>query len=417
MERTRILRWVVACAAGVGLFLGWSSPVFDLDEWREEQMAKALELASADIDAQLASESSQSLNPQPLPLPSSQLVQQEPVPTATPRPSTFGSMSLDCDAQRLGVQAQCVYGQGQTFSIQVHVDYAPVGGYLGFQTRLRWIGTILEYLPSDSAADEALWSDCSFPTRNKYAENDATLLFACLVFPAPASGFTQVGPVLQFEMRCSKPGDAPISFTPRTDEGTLGTFFMEEDGAAIDPLLAGAGVTCSSLPEPTPTLPAEAPTAPPPVPTPDPDLTDSLPPVPNQQDDPALPGTIFEKLIPEAGGKIDSVDGRVTIEFPDEAVAEPLEIRVTHEDVSLLPAIPGHPFMTAWEFEAFAVERGMAKVRHSPRTPGSLSTTRKKIWRGEIQTRSDCGPGTQRSPSGMRLQASTFQALERSSLK
>jgi RHS repeat-associated protein len=120
--------------------------------------------------------------------------------------------------------------------------------------------------------------------------------------------------------------------------------------------------TTTKAPEGLPT-PPETPTTIPtfePLPTAEPTITPS--PSPEISDKPAPPGTSAEAVIGPEGGVIKSADGRVSIEFPDAAIDEPLLIRITHLDTHKLPPLPDQPFMTAWEFDAFAVDRNMSRV-------------------------------------------------------
>lgn len=81
---------------------------------------------------------------------------------------------------------------------------------------------------------------------------------------------------------------------------------------------------------------------------------------------PTLPGTSIETEIQASGGRLDTPDGQLTIEFPDAALSERLLVRATYEDLSQLKPFIGSELLTAWEFKAFALDRGSAVVDQFP---------------------------------------------------
>jgi len=97
-----------------------------------------------------------------------------------------------------------------------------------------------------------------------------------------------------------------------------------------------------------------------------PTTTGSPTPTPPQPTPPSPPGTIDIGTVDTAGGEVASADGRVALDFPPAAVTELLEIHITHEDVTAYAGMPDHPLITAWQFEAFATNRGMAVVDSFP---------------------------------------------------
>ena len=119
-----------------------------------------------------------------------------------------GAMALDCDASTAGVQANCAYASGATFTIQVHVTKAPAGGYFLFQAKVRWNDAALDYLPAPDQADETVWEHCTIPMRvdNQPAPplglGDPSVVFGCLPIPSLSTGDTFTGAVLQFQFQC-----------------------------------------------------------------------------------------------------------------------------------------------------------------------------------------------------------------------
>jgi RHS repeat-associated protein len=108
-----------------------------------------------------------------------------------------------------------------------------------------------------------------------------------------------------------------------------------------------------------------------PIPTPEPSPAATAEPtegpaLPALSDKPAAPGASVELSIDPEGGTITSADGRVSVEFPAAAVVEPLLVKITYLDTNKLPPLPDQPFVSAWELEAFAPDRGMAKVESFP---------------------------------------------------
>ena len=354
-----MLRWAVASAAALGLLLGWSTlnPSFDLDAWRLDQVAQAQEIVppTALPEAQPIA----SATPTPTPVPTAPT----PGPDLTPAEPTEGAMVVDCDALTSGVQTSCTFSDGSRFFVQVHVTATPPGGYYGFNVKLRWTDDVLAYLPTDSASEEALWAGCTFPAR---ADSRATLLYGCVLFPLPAEESISTGAILQFEMECQAQGVTALALVSRDSAGQPATYFVD---ANLEPLVSStsaAVITCGPTPTATPSVTPGQMATPPPTATSTPGRPATPTVVPPEADLPATPGTIVEKDISLGGGRIDTPDGRVSIEFPERAVTEPLRVKITHKDVRELKHIPGHPFMMAWEFEAFSLDRDLARVDEFP---------------------------------------------------
>lgn len=359
MARAITVRFLVITAVLFGLSLGWSSgyPPVDLDAWRAHQAAEAAE-AAEELPNNAAVLQEQTVTEEPVATPT-------PIPppgaagsTPTPTPTYDGEMAVDCVAVFPGVHTNCGYGATDEFTIQIHVPSPPAGGYFGFELILDWDDPVV-YLPG-STASESLWPDCDIPARAEGALDTTSLAFGCVPFSELVEGSTFTGAILQFDMQCTADGTTDLLLTPR-DADVTGSYFLDEGGRPLVPALAAATVTCGSGGRSAPEPPGQSPT---PSLTPTPTPTSEPTPLP--PDSIALPDTVDEKEITTEGGRIDSRDGRVSIELPPEAVSERLKVRITHKDIKELSPIPGHPFMTAWEFEAFAVDRRMAKVERFP---------------------------------------------------
>ena len=161
-----------------------------------------------------------------------------------------GAMAVDCDAGTAGVQANCAYASGATFSIQVHVTKAPAGGYFLFQAKVRWNEAALDYLPAASMSDEALWPACTIGVRfDKQPAppnglGEPSVVFGCLPIPSLSTGDTFTGAVLQFQFQCQQDGHAPLELVPRPGDAQGGTLLVGVNIQAIEPELTGATVLC-----------------------------------------------------------------------------------------------------------------------------------------------------------------------------
>ena len=198
-----------------------------------------------------------------------------------------GTMAVDCDPGRPGVQASCAYPSGAAFAVQVHVTQVPEGysidspaipagsGYFALQTKVAWDNSLFDYLAAPDSTDEALWADCDIPARNDNRAWEPSVLFACVPAPQLPQGSTYTGAVLQFQFRCVQPGDAVLALVPRAGDLQLGSHFLSEYMNIIDPTLAGARVACGPCPAggcapPPPPAPTDLPPSVTPAPTPTP---------------------------------------------------------------------------------------------------------------------------------------------------
>jgi hypothetical protein len=184
---------------------------------------------------------------------------------------TNGAMAVDCDADTAGVQTTCTYGPGEHFHVGVNLSDAPSpDGYFGAQAKLRWSNDLVDYLPEDNPANEAVWTGCNVPARTMNEPGDRSVRFGCVAFPLPVQGVTYEGDLARFEFQClttpkgpvlqsemSPPADGPneIHFVlvPRAkDPDQLGTVFIDPGLGAVDPGREGAVVTCQGGPPPPP---------------------------------------------------------------------------------------------------------------------------------------------------------------------
>jgi len=176
-----------------------------------------------------------------------------------------GAMAIDCDASQAGVQANCTYAPGTTFNINVNVTSLPADGYFGFQAKVRWTDGIVNYVPTEAAADEALWPDCTIAARSINTPGDPSVLLGCVPFPSLGAGSTVTGPIVTFEFNCkvvdpadlSPPGSTPLAslmLVPEAGDIQNGTHFLDANGNRVQPALTDASVTCADE-EPTPPTP------------------------------------------------------------------------------------------------------------------------------------------------------------------
>ena len=209
----------------------------------------------------------------PTPCPTGKVPAEGGCGTATPTPTPdplAGAMEVDCDVSAAGVQGDCTYSTGGTFSMQVHVTAPPEDGYFLFQAKIEWTDGVLNYLPTAEAEDEALWPQCTIAERanNWEAIGVPSVIIGCAPFPSLPVGDTFTGAVLTFEFQCksaplaalSPPaGMAPnqsvldlISSVNEPHPSQGGTIFVGAGLRPIAPALTGATVTCAE-PMPTPT--------------------------------------------------------------------------------------------------------------------------------------------------------------------
>ena len=160
----------------------------------------------------------------------------------------LGAMAVDCDGTRPGVQRLCAYQPFSSFSVQLHVALPPVGGKAGFQAQLGWLEEVLRYSPSPDPLDEALWPECGSPAR-LVGEPDggSSVVFGCMPLEL-TGGDTSTGAILQLAFECREVGPAGLELVPSEGDLQQGTYFLDDQGNPLGPLLIGAEVSCFGLP-------------------------------------------------------------------------------------------------------------------------------------------------------------------------
>ena len=160
----------------------------------------------------------------------------------------LGAMVVDCDGAQPGVQRRCAYQPFSSFSVQLHVALPPVGGYAGFQTQLGWLEEVLRYSPAPDPLDEARWPECSSPAR-LVGEPDggSSVVFGCMPLEL-TGGDTSTGAIVQLAFECRGVGPAGLELVPSEGDLQRGTYFVDDQGNPLDPLLITAEVSCFGLP-------------------------------------------------------------------------------------------------------------------------------------------------------------------------
>lgn len=159
-----------------------------------------------------------------------------------------GALAVDCEGNTTAIDAACEFGDGQSFSISVHVTETPGGEYGGFQIRMQWDPAIVEYVPAASPAEEAVWADCTLPVRDETRTlGEPPLSFGCLNFSAQSGApelttFTGVGAIFGFQ--CVGPGTSEVALVPIAEESILGTTLLSEIGINLASEVTNASVTC-----------------------------------------------------------------------------------------------------------------------------------------------------------------------------
>ena len=166
-----------------------------------------------------------------------------------------GEMAADCEGNSLAVDTECEFGDGQEFTVSIHMTSAPDGGYLLFQTKLRWDGGVLDYLATSDPRQEVVWPSCDVPARSDNTTGeadalDASVFFACVPFPQQTTNY--VGPLLLFTFVCTGQGTASLVLVPAEGDRQGGSRLADENSQPIDPALAGASVTCGGPEQPRP---------------------------------------------------------------------------------------------------------------------------------------------------------------------
>lgn len=175
-----------------------------------------------------------------------------------------GNVAVDCNAATAGVQANCAYPVGATFSIQVNVGKVPAGGFYGYQMKVRWTTATLDYIPNEDLSLENLWSNCDFPARFNNEPggppNDPTgsaaVVFGCAQGDNPRVPHNTAGPILMLQFQCvaGANGISSVTLVPRPGDLQAGSHFLDVDDNTIDPNVVAANVTCGTPPPATSTI-------------------------------------------------------------------------------------------------------------------------------------------------------------------
>lgn len=156
-----------------------------------------------------------------------------------------GEMAVDCEGNTRAIERDCQFGNGQQFTVAIHVAAAPSGGYPGVQAKLRWDNAVLNYRPTQNANGEAVWPQCTFPVRSNNAPNQPSVVFGCVTFTGQAAAQSNyTGPVWLVNFTCSGSGTSPLALVPRVGDNQNGSHLLDEIGNPIDPELGGASVAC-----------------------------------------------------------------------------------------------------------------------------------------------------------------------------
>ncbi len=171
-------------------------------------------------------------------------------PQGAPAQVPGGSMEIDCNGATAGTQTSCTYPAGATFQVVVNGVF-PSGAIAGWQVKMAWADSALNYLSTANPADEERWGDCDVPAR---FETESFVFFGCVDFTPPASD-TAPGDLLVFQMQCepalATSASTSIGLIPQAGDPEGGTVFLDGFSNPIDPTLASASVTCTV---PTPTI-------------------------------------------------------------------------------------------------------------------------------------------------------------------
>lgn len=173
-----------------------------------------------------------------------------PSPTSTPVPEMILNIKGgDCDD---GIRpTSCNVNLGATFRLSVDAIGVPPAGYILIQTFIDF-GADLVYKPTETAAEEVIWPDCSGAAR---AQLSATTVghgcFTGASPPVPVSNyggnlvellFTCPANAISYELQLL-PFEGPIA-------GTFGSLYQLPNLTRIVPLLGGLTVNCAGNPPP-----------------------------------------------------------------------------------------------------------------------------------------------------------------------
>ena len=161
-----------------------------------------------------------------------------------------GAMAADCEGNSLAIEAECQFGDGQQFTVAIHVTEALGVGYGSVQMKLRWDDDIVDYLPTGNPVEEAVWLECAIPARSDNTAGlpdrplEPSVLFACIPFPALDAPVSDEGPMVLFNFVCTGEGTSSLTLVPREGDRQQGSHFNTIEGFTVEPELSDASVVC-----------------------------------------------------------------------------------------------------------------------------------------------------------------------------
>lgn len=198
-------------------------------------------------------------------------------------PPEGSALAVDCEGNTRQIETDCRFGQGQEFTVSIHIGDLPEGGFVGVQVKLRWDQDIVDYRPTAQPAQEIVWPGCTLPLRVDQragavdVEVDTAVLAGCAsIRPQagqPVSPSDYTGPVFLFTFACAGDGTSPLTLVSIEDD-PLGSEVFDANSAALRPSLEDASVSCGG---PAVQRPAPEVTVNPPAP-----LTTETPPLEGQ---------------------------------------------------------------------------------------------------------------------------------------
>jgi hypothetical protein len=165
-----------------------------------------------------------------------------------------GAMAIDCNDATPAIDRECQYGEGEQFTISIHITESPDPDYGAWQAKIRYDAAIVSYSPTPQSDAEKDWPSCTLPARSDNfrqedvgsESGDPSLLYGCVPFPLAPTNYT--GKAAHFAFQCVGGGTSPLDLIAREGDNQLGTHMIDAESFIIDPDLTGASVTCSGQP-------------------------------------------------------------------------------------------------------------------------------------------------------------------------
>jgi hypothetical protein len=180
-----------------------------------------------------------------------------PTPIMSPGEMSSAVLAVDCDVSADGIQSECSYPNGASFEVQLVLTQGIERGYVAFDAQILWQDSVVDYVPTDSPQDEALWKACNYALRvddrtfvyDHSRPAQPSVHFGCVEGPRDDSGAflfspeLDAGAIAQFEFRCTANGTSTLELLPR-DSHEYGTYFLHDMQEFVDPVVAGATIAC-----------------------------------------------------------------------------------------------------------------------------------------------------------------------------